>query len=794
MRLSINSLGDIFMKKSFFLPFFAIAFSCFSLFASCGDDSTMDTALTESNETTGSSSMPTTGVNSSSSTDEWLSTGTSTGMEGTGGLSQTSGFEESSTSATLDTSSTTMEKPEEECNPLKAKVYDQYGKGIPGNPYQICSALQLIDLAEQDELENYPAMEASYALMNDIDVSNVDKNITIGDKIPFIGSFGGKTSDDDEKIYAIIGLNNAKHEGGGLFHWISGNAVIENLIIRNANLYSNAYSGIFIDSLVDFSGRLENLTIEDSKIQAFTAANTEYISHIGGIFAVSSYSGPKNSNTPIFRKLSAKNLSINYQGFYRQIEKIGGIFGRISDVGLPVVAEHFKVEMSSINVSSNLDKTYNFSATIGGIGGWTEDVVFSAAVSQGNTINLHRSAGGHQLDRAVIGGIIGQSDHWLSFQPGVTEEGIVVPSSVQHTQILSDASSIVGGVVGYSFDDCAFDQVESVSLKVTLPWPINNQSNFYTRIGGIAGVIDNKKLTSVMSTVVRGFKVVTGLQLADPNHLKRYTIGGLIGEIQSSNTVNTTSLLIKNTYAQVQYGSNPDFNINKGTWVLFGGLVGEAVNDFGSVMQQISILNSFAHLKANSAVKNSGGLVQSSEKNLRYYIHHSYAAGKASILGGYNNSISFAHGGLIRYLPAYNQPNNASVVENSWTAIEYTQAESESPYDPNNVGGILGNLDDMQGKVEGVSKVFHSPVTSLNVSKLNEKNFMNPVNTCISSYALNSLQLQDIQGCIQPDDSVFKSEPQLKAIIPTWNFKDIWEYAEGYPYPLLREHADKKPL
>lgn len=725
------------------------------LFVSCNNDEMPSTDFSSSSTDSSGIDVPS---GSTSAETEKSTSDSASSADTTGGMSDSA----SSTEDPAD-SSTTGGPTFPPCNPFSSTYHDQHGEGSKTSPYEICTADQLYDLAAQDEKMNFHAMQSFYILKNKIDVSHLNAGWSIGKQIPFTGSFEGDG-------YEIEGFKNSQEMGGGLFNTLSGNATIHNLTLTNANLHTNGNAGLLVDTLVDFTGTLENLSIKTGTVQSYSNSQTVVV--IGGLVGQLNHSVENFPALPKLKNLSVNGLQMTFAGNYQQIESIGGVFGQLhfSKLDANSSPEFFSIDDSHIKISSTWLESDELNAHgIGGLIGNASNVrLIGPEVSKTN-IEAYLTVSNNILvySSAILGGAIGKGKN-LTLDLGQKEvqgKTVTVHPKATLVTLKAQTGGLFGGFIGECFS-CHINNAKSSLVQVTLmPSKTSFQSHQY--IGGFIGSIFEP--SSIHHSSSKSFNVLYAL----PHNEKvensiSVTVGGLAGS-------SISTLSIDKSYGQTQYGSMPDLIFDNGIQTSFGGFVGYASPD-----SQVNVLNSFALVSTDSGVDFSGGLVGGTPQ--QHSIQNSYVAGKISMAKSMNYS---HHGGLVSNLSIQSP---YSPISNSWAAIEYTGAINEQVI-PHYTGGIIGSITGTKATwleaYSVIKNVYFAPQSSLFSDKTNEKNI--PALACVSLAALQKLDLKsDIAGCFLADDSLFTSQEKLTTIVQDWDFNNVWQYVDGFPYPLLQ--------
>lgn len=146
--------------------------------------------------------------------------------------------------------------------------------------YHITTAQQLINISTNSKGDNPTVLGYNFVLDNDIDVSEYDAQINIGntsltgDSYAFYGTFDGNG-------HTIRGLKFTAENSSdaGLFAYTDG-AIIKNLVIANAYIKSARRGGIVVGKAVNT--QFYNVTVRDSKLEMFTNGSViELITGLG---------------------------------------------------------------------------------------------------------------------------------------------------------------------------------------------------------------------------------------------------------------------------------------------------------------------------------------------------------------------------------------------------------------------------------------------------------------------------------------------------------------------------------
>lgn len=359
-------------------------------------------------------------------------------------------------------------------------------------------------------------LDANYILMNDIDLSEYENWVPIGDTVAigFRGVFDGNGHSIENLKIDNTNLNKRRL---GLFSKIYYSS-ISNLIVTNANISTNNSSA----DVGIISAAMENSIVDNCSVSGILyAENTQ--SSVGGIIGNQQniYSGNKESI--IKNCISFCDISGGYV--------IGGIVGYI----IPYTSYYPGYSYTtSVNIENCHSKGYL--CGVGHVGGIVGDIGLTNSVP-GVSININRCESTATIlgvDLTTIGGIVGVIWSGSDYSEEETKRFINITKSYSNCllELKSEEHEMyVGGIIG---------QVNSSSNG------INNA------IGTRIEISDAYSIMSVYCESASQNTYVAG-----------YLIGGIIGEHSfpdSSYTADITFNTINNVYSILAIVTNSDFN------------------------------------------------------------------------------------------------------------------------------------------------------------------------------------------------------------------------------------------
>ena len=254
------------------------------------------------------------------------------------------------------------------------------GSGTEADPYQIGSLNDLImfrDSVNAGETK-YNAEGVYVVLTANIDLAGIDWSVNIGDacNATFDGIFDGKG-------YTISNLTSTEttqmgdgYVCTGLFGAISGNAVIKNLTIDNANINTGTFTGNNAAAVVGFAwaatGTIENVKVTNSTINAVK---------IDGVGAIVGYAYGGNLT---IANCEVTNTTVNGQSY------VGGVIGYATAGAL------------NGNTVTGTTVTAN-SAAAGGVAG----IFYKGTTAANNTVKNTTITSNHDNWKNAAGVVVG---------------------------------------------------------------------------------------------------------------------------------------------------------------------------------------------------------------------------------------------------------------------------------------------------------------------------------------------------------------------------------------------------
>jgi hypothetical protein len=354
------------------------------------------------------------------------------------------------------------------------------GAGTAANPYLICTAAQLnnIGLRSQD-------WGANFLLLNNINLSafsGMQFNI-IGSHLtaqPFTGVFNGNNLTISNFSYT----NSSIFLGIGLFGYIGGSAVIENLNLANAVV--NGGTGIGVGVLIgedDGLGldSLINISVIDSVVSTATNA--------GGIAGV-------------------------FRGSMKQVTFSGSVTSGSAAGGI-IAGGGINPAWSGVSSSGTVTGTLNVGGIAGQLAGGTLTDSFSTATVSENTSGYTGGLVGQFLGGTISNSYYIGSISGTSYVGGLVGNlsGATITSSYSSGTVMGTVQE-VGGLVGWSTSN------SSISTSFSL-----GSVSGPTLVGGLAGLID---------ATAAGFGVYNSYSHASAT-TSGIVSGGLIGKIVGGN-------------------------------------------------------------------------------------------------------------------------------------------------------------------------------------------------------------------------------------------------------------------
>ncbi len=309
---------------------------------------------------------------------------------------------------------------------LTATMYNAIGSGTSSDPYQICTAAQIQNLASSSS-----GWSDDFQLESNIDMTGVTISQPIGNSTTnFTGIFNGNN-------YAISNftLNDATNANVGLFGVVSGNGtssgIIENLTLTNANV--TAGTGGEVGTLL---GMLDSGLVSNCSA---TGTVTPY-EYGGGLIGAA---GATSASVWTITHSNA-NVTIVGNGF---CQEVGGLIGWVNGASTSTITDCFALG----DISNTFGLTGGLAGSVGGasvvnsfargtitLGGTGDDGGLIGQLA-GSIVENCYATGGVAASNGYIGGLIG-----LLGNLGLTQTII----SSYATGAVSGGSNL-GGLIGY---------------------------------------------------------------------------------------------------------------------------------------------------------------------------------------------------------------------------------------------------------------------------------------------------------------------------------------------------------
>lgn len=418
------------------------------------------------------------------------------------------------------------------------------------------------------------ALGFNYALMDDINASDVENYVAIGtgSDIGFTGTFDGRgnriiglnVSGDDAGIFSTVGTNTVNNNDGTTTTYTG--------TVKDVNIYSGTFTGTTTAGAVagENNGRIEGIVTFGNTVTV--TGDNGNASNVGGIVGVNNSGGTVDDVESTGSVIAGSSSAV-----------AGGLVGT-NDGGL---ANSFSD--SAVTVGTNV--TGGTSAGLGGVVGVNTEkgnvqYVDSLGVTNGGATGSSNIGGiigtnnGNMYSgynesivsgNDKVGGIIGEN------KSGKTVSNVVNATSVTGATKGNDISEYVGGLVGVN------------SGSVT-----NGRNNGTITgneyVGGLVGnnASENSVLTNLVndsSASITGVKYVGGIAgsnagtiTADKNNNNLINRGSITGYQYVGGVAGLNTGTITNTNNDVELHVNTAVNGGSGAQY-FGGVVGQNGTD-----------------------------------------------------------------------------------------------------------------------------------------------------------------------------------------------------------------------
>jgi hypothetical protein len=523
--------------------------------------------------------------------------------------------------------------------------------GTMSNPYSICTAAQLVDIAN-----NTSSYASSFKLMGDIDLASYyvsgGTEFQIGTSSnPFTGSFDGGGHTMAGFKQTTITTDSTCY--GGLFGLLDQSASISNLSMTGANISGGATCnsagiGILVGSINATSETIENVSVAGSiqvalgsatggMIGSMTPGNsgnglvfTSISSNVslsgdsatvGGLIGISN-----NSSISIVNATSAGSITL--------IDSQGGGFGGVGGlIGQSYTAGTISNSSSSMSINLTSNSPNNTSSQIGGLMGLSIMTIDNCYATGSVTISGTSSF-------SEIGGLVGQ----VQCQAG----SVITHSYATGAITLLDATNVasIGGLAG--LDESMMNSFNYATGNIVSAGNAEYVGGLYGLGGLCSEDADNSYATGNITLTGTGTSASY--------------IGGLVGfQVTGVHSSHATGSIEVNDLASDQQGP-------------VGGLIGSAEN---------IVSESYATGSITSVgdLTQAGGLVGQASNT----IENSYATGSISITGGDYGTYSV--GGLA---------GEGKSVTSSYATGSITLNPSSGC---TGIGGLVGQLDNSASMV-----------------------------------------------------------------------------------------------
>ena len=605
------------------------------------------------------------------------------------------------------------------------------------------------------------ALKFNYALMGDINASDVENYVAIGTGSKFTGTFDGRGN-------RIIGLDTTKDSSGTNTNFMANAGIFSTIgeggTVKNVNIYSGNFTGTDNAGAVAGvnKGSIENVVTFGNRVEAHGSDNSitindKSVGAAGGIAGINDGDIYNVETTGTVIAGSAVDTS-------GALSTAGGIVG-INGLNNNKATVDFSYSDSAVTASDN--STYGLGG-VAGVNNGTLSLVDSLGVTRGLYVDQNAN---YIAQSGQVGGIVGINNNTInsgyneSIVTGLTEVGGIAGVNVGNINSVVNAVSVtgdgkdaegsqdkvagyyVGGLVGtnngsvtdgrnngtITGNEYVGGMVGSNANGSTLSNLVNGESadiigeNY---VGGIAG--KNSGSISANDSNLENRGSITG---------QNY-VGGVAGLNTGSitNTNNDVSLNVKDSTDEAQY---------------FGGVVGKNEGKIEKSTNSANIVANGATYVGGITGHNTGNLVGMGNSNKGNVVGKDYVGGvigwNEGSIGSSGTTVEIVNSGIVEAtaggaggLIAYNKGDltnvemtNAGKVTGTATngtsgtggLIGYNEGDITGSVLENTVGFVSDGVT-LDGDVTGLSNV--GGVIGVNTGKIENTSLMNKADITVT--------------------------------------------------------------